>query len=53
MNLLLKPYTEMADEDYAELGLKAGLEIHQQLLTEKKLFCRCPAGKYNKEYNRN
>ncbi|MDY6964961.1 MAG: Glu-tRNA(Gln) amidotransferase subunit GatE [Halobacteriota archaeon] len=28
--------------DYKELGLKAGLEIHQQLDTENKLFCRCP-----------
>ncbi len=27
--------------DYAKLGLKAGLEIHQQLDTGK-LFCRCP-----------
>jgi glutamyl-tRNA(Gln) amidotransferase subunit E len=24
------------------LGFKCGLEIHQQLDTEKKLFCRCP-----------
>ena len=51
MNLLLKPFAEMTAEDYAELGLKAGLEIHQQLHTEKKLFCHCPAGKYNKEYD--
>jgi len=29
--------------DYEKLGLKCGLEIHQQLDTEKKLFCRCPA----------
>ena len=29
--------------DYERLGLKCGLEIHQQLDTEKKLFCRCPA----------
>jgi glutamyl-tRNA(Gln) amidotransferase subunit E len=29
--------------DYAKLGLKAGLEIHQQLDTSEKLFCRCPA----------
>jgi glutamyl-tRNA(Gln) amidotransferase subunit E len=29
------------DEYYRELGLRCGLEIHQQLLTEKKLFCRC------------
>ena len=28
--------------DYGTLGLKAGLEIHQQLNTEHKLFCRCP-----------
>ncbi len=28
--------------DYESLGLKCGLEIHQQLDTEKKLFCRCP-----------
>lgn len=28
--------------DYEKLGLKAGLEIHQQLDT-KKLFCSCPS----------
>ncbi|MFQ3320680.1 MAG: glutamyl-tRNA(Gln) amidotransferase subunit E, partial [Natronomonas sp.] len=28
--------------DYEELGLVAGLEIHQQLDTETKLFCNCP-----------
>ena len=31
-----------ADFDYADLGLVAGLEIHQQLDTESKLFCNCP-----------
>jgi glutamyl-tRNA(Gln) amidotransferase subunit E len=31
------------DELYQSLGMKCGLEIHQQLVTEKKLFCRCPA----------
>ena len=46
-----KPFDEMTDEDYAALGFKAGLEIHQQLLTEKKLFCHCPAGKYSPEYH--
>ncbi|MFX1307198.1 MAG: Glu-tRNA(Gln) amidotransferase subunit GatE, partial [Promethearchaeota archaeon] len=33
----------MEEFDYEKLGLKCGLEIHQQLDTEKKLFCRCPA----------
>jgi glutamyl-tRNA(Gln) amidotransferase subunit E len=33
----------MYDFDYDELGLKCGLEIHQQLNSEKKLFCRCPS----------
>ena len=32
------------DEDfnYGALGLKAGLEIHQQLNSKQKLFCNCP-----------
>ncbi len=33
----------MYNFDYKELGLICGLEIHQQLDTEKKLFCRCPS----------
>ena len=28
--------------DYEDLGLVAGLEIHQQLDTASKLFCNCP-----------
>ena len=32
--------------DYAEVGLISGLEVHQQLLTPIKMFCRCPAGLY-------
>jgi len=32
--------------DYEAVGLICGLEVHQQLLTEQKMFCRCPAGRY-------
>jgi glutamyl-tRNA(Gln) amidotransferase subunit E len=32
----------MSEYDYEDLGLVAGLEIHQQLDTETKLFCDCP-----------
>jgi glutamyl-tRNA(Gln) amidotransferase subunit E len=28
--------------DYEKVGLLAGIEIHQQLDTKEKLFCRCP-----------
>jgi glutamyl-tRNA(Gln) amidotransferase subunit E len=50
-NFIFKPFEEMTAEDYKTVGFKSGLEIHQQLLTEKKLFCRCPAGRYSEEYN--
>ncbi|MFC7154972.1 Glu-tRNA(Gln) amidotransferase subunit GatE [Halomarina halobia] len=32
----------MSEYDYEDLGLVAGLEIHQQLDTAAKLFCNCP-----------
>ena len=31
----------MTEIDFGKIGLKVGLEIHQQLLTHKKLFCDC------------
>ncbi len=45
------------DFDYAALGLKAGIEIHQQLDTREKLFCHCPTvlrdvGEHNGEFFR-
>lgn len=33
--------------DYQKIGFKSGLEVHQQLDTKKKLFCRCPSGIYH------
>ena len=50
-DFLFKPFNEMTPKDYAEVGFMSGLEVHQQLLTERKLFCRCPAGKYSTEYH--
>jgi glutamyl-tRNA(Gln) amidotransferase subunit E len=35
--------------DYEELGLVAGLEIHQQLDTASKLFCGCPTERRDPE----
>lgn len=37
--------------DIQQLGFKCGVEIHQQLLTDKKLFCRCLAGRYSSEHH--
>ena len=37
--------------DFRKLGFKCGLEIHHQILTGKKLFCRCPAGLYSNDYH--
>lgn len=33
--------------DYEELGFKCGIEIHQQLDTETKLFCKCSTDNVN------
>ncbi|MCE4603163.1 MAG: Glu-tRNA(Gln) amidotransferase subunit GatE [Desulfurococcales archaeon] len=41
----------MPELDYRALGLKVGLEIHQQLATREKLFCACPADLGEEEHD--
>ncbi len=43
------PRKKATQSDYDRLGFKSGLEVHQQLLTSEKLFCRCPAGRFQKD----
>jgi len=42
---------DLAPADYRELGFLCGLEVHQQLRTRTKLFCRCPAGRYVRHFD--
>ena len=42
---------DLTSEDYRSIGLRSGLEIHQQLDTKKKLFCRCPVKTYSQDYD--
>jgi len=41
------PLNDTPTETYRELGFMSGLEVHQQLNTREKLFCRCPAGHFH------
>lgn len=45
------PRKNATQDTYDRLGFKAGLEVHQQLLTREKLFCHCPAGIYHDDEN--
>lgn len=50
---LLRPlpaFGQLSATDYTDLGFMVGLEVHQQLLTSRKLFCRCPAGRYQTDH---
>lgn len=51
MPLSFKPFEQMSESDYAAIGFRCGLEVHRQILTRTKLFCRCPAGRYSSEYD--
>ncbi len=42
------PRRQATQADYDRIGFMSGLEVHQQLLTDRKLFCRCPAGIYQR-----
>ena len=42
----------MSELEIDKIGLKVGLEIHQQLDTKKKLFCNCKSVE-NTEYTGN
>ncbi len=44
-------FGELSAADYQVLGFMSGLEVHQQLITRSKLFCRCPAGRFVEEYD--
>jgi glutamyl-tRNA(Gln) amidotransferase subunit E len=46
--LVLKEKKQMIS-DYQKIGLKVGLEIHQQLNTKAKLFCGCPPALFKEE----
>jgi len=51
MEELVKTPEQMTPRDYASLGFKCGLEVHQQLRTKKKLFCHCPNTTYSDAYD--
>ena len=45
----------MSEIDFEKFGLKVGLEIHQQLDTSKKLFCKCrsiESDEYTEKFSR-
>ncbi|ALO15503.1 Glu-tRNA(Gln) amidotransferase subunit GatE [Salinivirga cyanobacteriivorans] len=46
-----QPRKKSDQKTYDRIGFMSGLEVHQQLKTKYKLFCRCPAGIYHDDDN--
>ncbi len=47
----MKTYQKLLGFDPRAANFRCGLEVHQQLNTKHKLFCRCPAGLYSEDYD--
>jgi len=47
----MKIHPALQNFEPRKFGFKSGLEVHQQLYTEHKLFCHCPAGLYSDKYD--
>ncbi|HEX9729587.1 MAG TPA: Glu-tRNA(Gln) amidotransferase subunit GatE [Gemmatimonadales bacterium] len=45
------PFGTLTSGDYDAIGFLGGLEVHQQVRTRSKLFCRCPAGRNVTRYD--
>ncbi|MFO7864009.1 MAG: hypothetical protein R6U85_08430, partial [Salinivirgaceae bacterium] len=43
-----EPRKNATQQTYNRIGFMSGLEVHQQLKTRYKLFCRCPAGIFHR-----
>jgi glutamyl-tRNA(Gln) amidotransferase subunit E len=47
----MKIHPAIQEFDPSTIGFRCGLEVHQQLLTDEKLFCHCPVLPYSDKYD--